>query len=161
MTIVGHGFPPLSPVQRVQFAWADVTPDNPAAADAEGELQLDIIVPGLDSGHYTIGVLVNGAVTTVGFTVVKPATLGVEPRSEDALRSLGDNLARVFHYYPGNKSWAFYDPEIPEVSTLEHIIDGETYWILLKSPVTGVILNRQYRDLNCAVGGDFWNVIVW
>lgn len=161
ITIVGHGFPPLSLVQRVQVAWADVTPDNPAAADAQGGLQLDIIVPRLDSGNYTIGVLVNGAVTTVGFTVVKPATLGVEPRSEDALRNLGDNLARVFRYYPENESWTFYDPEIPEVSTLEYFIYGESYWILLKSPVTGVILNRKHRDLNCAVGGDFWNVIVW
>ena len=161
ITVVGQGFPPLSQVESVHIWKVLAFMDGPASTDAQGKFRFDITIPGLDSGHYTIGVLVNGAVTTVGFTVVRAATLGVEPRSEDALRNLGDNLARVFHYYPGNKSWTFYDPEIPEVSTLEHFSDGETYWILLKSPVTGVILNRHYRYLNCAVGGDFWNVIVW
>ena len=156
ITIVGSGFPPLSPVQRVQVAWADVTPDNPAAANARGELQLDIIIPWLDDGRHTIGVLVNGTVTTIEFTVLSPATLGIEPRIDDALRFLGDNFVRAFRYHPETKNWNFYDPEIPEVSTLEYLIPGEAYWILLKSPVTGVGYN-----LNCAIGGNFWNVIVW
>ena len=156
ITIVGRGFPPLSPVQRVQVAWADVTPDNPASTDSQGKLQLDIIIPWLDDGRHTIGVLVNGTVTTVGFTVLSPATLGIDPRIEDALRFWGDNFVRAFRYSPENTSWTFYDPEIPEVSTLEYLIPGEAYWILLKSPVTGVGYN-----LNCAIGGNFWNVIVW
>ena len=163
IAVVGQGFPPLSPVESVHIWKVLAGMDGPAATDAQGEFRFDITIPGLDDGRYAIGVVVNGTVATAGFTILRPATagFGVEPRAEDALQNLGDNLVRVFGYYPENESWTFYDPEIPEVSPLEHLIYGEAYWILLESPVTGVMLNRKHRDLNCAVGGDFWNVIVW
>ena len=60
VTMLGHGFPPLSPVQRVQVDYIDVTPDGPASTDAQGRFRMDIIIPDLDSGRHLIQVEVAG-----------------------------------------------------------------------------------------------------
>ena len=159
VTIAGYGFPPNSPVESVQVGWVDVTPDNRAATDAQGKFQLDIFIPGLDSGRYAIQALVAGIPAVTRFYVPAPS-LEVHSETKDALRNLEDSLVRAFYFNSSLVEWLFYDPEIPSDNTLSYLMAGECYWILVKEPME-VILNRQTRDLTCQPDGKCWNVIVW
>ena len=159
VTVTGHGFPPLSPVQSVQVDWLDVTPDASVSTDAQGRFRMDIIIPGLNTGWYTIQVQVAGisAAARIGIIgYIIPAALTLV---EDAFPNLGDNLVRVFHF-DHNYGWAFYDPQVPEASTLEYMRPYGCYWLLVKEPAEG-ILNRQTRGLTCWPEGKCWNFIVW
>ena len=159
--VAGHGFPPLSPVQRVQVGSKDVTPDNPAATDAQGKFQLETFIPGVESGRQILLVQVNGITSTTLITVTNNSELWVLGSPvEEGLANLGDNLVRAFQFNWDIESWTFYDPEIPEVSTLSYLIAGGCYWILVKEPME-VILNRETRTLTCQPDGNCWNIIVW
>ena len=103
VTVAGYGFPPNAPVERVQVGWVNVTPYNPAAADAQGKFQLDIFVPGLDSGRYTIQALVAGIPAITGFYVPAPS-LEAHSGTKDAMRNLGDNRYCIILLGGGVKS---------------------------------------------------------
>ena len=158
-TVAGYGFPPLSPVQSVQVGWVDLTPDNPVSTDAQGEFQLDTIIPGLESGRHILLVQVNGITAT---TPIRAFYINPSPETpvREGLVNFGDNLVRAFQFNWDIESWTFYDPEIPEVSTLSYLIAGGCYWILVKEP-TEVILNARVRQLTCRPDGNCWNIIVW
>ena len=160
--VVGHGFPPHSPVDSVQVGGVDVTPDNPAGTDAQGKFQLDVPVPGLESGLHILLVQVNGITATTIIIVLHGGSVSpVYASAAEALQNLGDNLVRAFHFNPNFNEWTFYDPEIPEDdSTLGHFMYLECYWILVKEP-TEVILARQPRTFTCQPDGNCWNLIVW
>ena len=159
VTVAGHGFPHNSSVQRVRVGSVDVTPDEPAVADAQGNFRLDIIIPGLDDGRHVLLVQMND-ITATTIVLIPPIYWDPATPVMYALENLGDNFVRAFHFIPDIESWTFYDPEIPEVNTLSYLIAGECYWILVKEPME-VILNRQTRDLACQPDGNCWNLIVW
>ena len=77
----------------------------------------------------------------------------------EALEGLGDRLLRVFHFNNDTKVWAFYAPAVAADSTLELMVTGETYLVLV-SGSTRAILNRESRNLTCHQG-NCWNQIVW
>ena len=160
-TVVGYGFPPLSSVQRVQVGWIDVTPDNPVATDAQGKFRLDIIIPGVDNGRYVLLAQVNG-ITATTTVYVSPGSYGSpdELPAMYALQNLGDNLVRAFYFNHSLNEWEFYDPELPEVSTLGYFFPQECYWILVREPAE-VRLNARVRQLTCRRAGNCWNFIVW
>ena len=163
-TVVGYGFRPNSRVQKIQVGWIDVTPDNPVATDAQGKFRLDIIIPGVDNGRYVLLAQVNG-ITATTTVYVYPVRYGSpdELPAMYALQNLGDNLVRAFHFNPESaqyEQWTFYDPELPDVSTLGYFFPQECYWILVRKPME-VILNRQTRQLTCRADGNCWNFIVW
>ena len=160
VTVVGHDFPSLSPVQSVQVDWIAVTPEDPAATDDQGQFRLDIIIPGLDDGRHLIQVEVAGILAAIQFTVTSGNTGPLDTPTPEAIQNLGDNLVRVFHFDPNYNGWQFYDPEIPEDSTLTYFGNLGCYWILVKEPGE-VILNRRTRDLTCQPDGKCWNFIVW
>ena len=161
VTVTGHGFPPLSPVQSVQADWLDVTPADPASTDDRGQFRMDIIIPDLDVGRHLIQVEVAGIPAAIPFIIVSGDTGGaVAIPTVEAIRNLGDNLVRVFHFDPNYNGWEFYDPQVPEVSTLTYFVQLGCYWILVKEPAE-VILNRQTRTLTCRPDGKCWNFIVW
>ena len=161
VTLVGHGFPPHSSVQSVQVDWLAVPPYDPASTDDRGQFRMDIIIPDLDYGRHLIQVEVAGIPAAIQFIVTNSDTLGaVAIPTEEAIQNLGDNLVRVFHFDPNYNGWRFYDPEIPEVSTLAYFGNLGCYWILVKEPGE-VILNRRTRNLTCQPDGKCWNFIVW
>ena len=160
VTIVGHGFPPLSPVQSVKVDWIDVTPDDPAATDDKGQFRLDILIPGLDAGRHLIQVEVAGIPIAIRFLIQGPNIGPLDTPTAEAIQNFGNNLVRVFHFDPNYNGWRFYDPEIPEVSTLTYFGNLGCYWILVKEPGE-VILNRRTRNLTCQPDGKCWNFIVW
>lgn len=84
----------------------------------------------------------------------------VDIPTSEAVVNFGDNLVRIFHFDPNYNGWEFYDPQIPEVSTLTYFVHLGCYWILVKEPAE-VILNRQTRTLTCQPDGKCWNFIVW
>jgi len=160
VTIVGHGFPPLSPVQSVQVDWIAVAPEDPASTNDMGQFRLDILIPGLENGVRTIRVRVAGIPIAIRFIIQGPNIGPLDTPTADALRDLGDNLVRVFHFSPRSNHWTFYDPEVPEVSTLTYFDYWECYWLLVKEPAE-VILGRQIRNLTCRPDGKCWHFIVW
>lgn len=167
VVVRGSGFPPLAPLQSIWASYVDLTPYHDLATDAQGNLEFEFRVPGLNLGAHHLTVEVNGGIVGVKFWVISSATdTGIDetPVSE-VVERLDGNFVRSFHYRCDTKTWAFYDPAVGESDYNDHytqyyFIAGRSYWILVKEPME-VILNRQTRDLTCQPDGKCWNFIVW
>ena len=160
VTVAGYGFPPLSPVESVLVDdWSDVAPDNPVATNAQGQFRLDITFPGL------VGIVWHTLqVQVAGVSAATPIVIWRDYQevdlAADAFQNLGDNLVRVFHFSHDYNKWYFYDPQVPEASTMDHLVKQKCYWLLVKEPAE-VILGRKIRNLTCWPEGKCWNFIVW
>ena len=159
ISVSGEGFKQYVPVSSVKVGPIEVTPAPRPSTDAQGMIEFEITIPGLDTGIQTVEVMVGGTTASSGFTVTESGVAagaivavaaGVEP--------LGDNLESIWHFNNDTKSWSFYDGL--EGSDLENLITGETYLIQVKS-TTEVILNHRTRNLTCNATGNCWNQIVW
>ena len=75
------------------------------------------------------------------------------------MQGLGDKLERVFHFNNDTKVWAFYAPAVAGDSTLDIMVEGETYLVLV-SQTTQAVLNGESRNLTCN-RGNCWNQILW
>ncbi len=160
ITVTGVGFKTFVPVESVKIGTIEITPSPKPNTDANGMLDFDVLIPGLDVGIQTVEVRVGGTTSSTGFTVTESAVSpgDIRPVAE-AISELGDNLVSVWNFNNDTKVWAFYDPTLSEGNTLTHMITGETYLLRIKT-TTEVILNRDTRSLTC-VGGNCWNQIVW
>jgi len=78
---------------------------------------------------------------------------------DEALQGLGDRLLRVFHFNNDTKVWTFYTPVVSGDSTLDFMVEGETYLVLV-SETTQAFLNGESRNLTCYLG-NCWNQILW
>lgn len=160
VTVAGYGFPPHSPVQSVLVDdRLDVAPDNPVATNAQGQFRLDITIPGL------VGIVWHTLqVQVAGISAATPIVIWWDYQevdlAADAFQNLGDNLVRVFHFSHDYNKWYFYDPQVPEASTMDHLFKQRCYWLLVKEPGE-VILGRKIRNLTCWPEGKCWNFIVW
>ena len=160
VTVAGYGFPPFSPVQSVRLDdGVDVTPDNSVSTNDQGQFRLEITIPGLNHDRYTIQAQVAGISAATPIAIIWWGNQGID-LAADAFQNLGDNLVRVFHFSHDFNKWYFYDPQVPEVSTLEHLIKQKCYWVLVEEPAEA-ILGRQIRTLTCPPEGKCWNFIVW
>ncbi len=161
VTVAGYGFPPLSPVQSVLVDdGLDVAPDNPVDTNAQGQFRLDITFPGLvGTVWHTLQVQVAGVSATTPIVIIGHTIPAADTLAADAFQNLGDNFVRVFHF-DHNYGWEFYDPQVPEASTLRSMRDSGCYWLLVKEP-TEVFINRKIRNLTCWPEGKCWNFIVW
>lgn len=93
---------------------------------------------------------------TPGFNLT--AAAGSESDPSRLFAALPD-LVRAFAFDNATKQWDFFDPVVPEVSTLTRFMPGNTYWLLV-SRSTWLLLNEVERNLTC-VGDNCWNLIVW
>ena len=159
ITLRGDGFKAYVPVQEVKVGSIEVTPTPAPSTDAQGGLEFDINIPGIDTGIQTIEVQVSGTTASIGFNVRPPAAVGSETAVDVAVAPLGDNFLRAFNFNNDSKSWTFYDPAVGDASTMTHFIGGSSYWILVGQDAS-VILNRKSRNLTCK-DGNCWNLIVW
>ena len=160
VTLSGEGFKTFAPVASVKIGSIDITPAPNPHTDANGMMEFDVLIPGLDVGIQTIEVRVGGTTSSTGFTVIESgiAPGDIKPVAE-ATEELGANLVSVWNFNNDSKVWSFYDPTLDEGNTLTHMITGETYLIRIKADQE-VILNRDTRNLTC-VGDNCWNQIVW
>ncbi len=76
-----------------------------------------------------------------------------------AFQPLGNKLVRVFYFQNSTKSWLWYDPATPDVSTLAEMELGKSYWILVTETVSFELHGRT-RKLTCA-NGNCWNLFPW
>ncbi|MDE2940024.1 MAG: hypothetical protein OXR67_14100 [Chloroflexota bacterium] len=159
-TMRGTGFRTHIPVYQVEFADINIFPGHPVSTDANGEFEVELMAPGLDAGQQTVRTTVAGVTASATFDI-KPSGVaaGASMTVAEALERLGDRLLRVFHFNNDAKVWAFYAPAVPVDSTLELMVEGETYLVLV-SGTTQAILNGESRSLTCHQG-NCWNQIVW
>jgi hypothetical protein len=159
-TMTGTGFRHFIPVSSVTFGNIDLSPGATVSTDANGEFTVELLAPGLDTGQQTVRATVAGVTAGATF-VIKPT--GVVPGAPtpiaEALEDLGDRLLRVFHFNNDAKAWTFYAPMVADDSTLDLMVAGETYLVLV-SETTQAILNGKSLSLTC-YQGNCWNQIVW
>ena len=165
VTVTAAGFRTYVPISEVSVGGIEVTPSPKPATDAVGNVEFEILIPGLGNGIQTIEVTVGGGNTestaSVGFTVTASGVASGNTTPVAAgVTALGENFVRSFHFNNDTKMWTFYDPDAGDASTQENFIAGETYWILVMETVDDVILNNTTRNLTC-VDGNCWNQIVW
>ena len=76
VTLSGEGFKTFAPVASVKIGSIDITPAPNPHTDANGMMEFDVLIPGLDVGIQTIEVRVGGTTSSTGFTVTES---GVNP----------------------------------------------------------------------------------
>ena len=164
VTVMGTGFTPFAPVERVTLGnkeWTYGLEAPAATIDAWGTFEFDILFPGFNEGSHALRVETNGEDAATEIVIypsgVIPAEFGY--RAERLKEILGDNFVRSFHYSPYFREWSFYDPELPETSNLRWLYSGKCYWILVKEPVDGMDRNPAL-NLTCTPEGNCWNLVV-
>ena len=159
VTVTGSGFNAYASVSEVTIGSLDITPIPQARTDAQGRVEFDIIIPGMNSGIQTVDVTIREIVSSAGFTVTSAADVGAETPVAEGVANMGDNFVRSFNFNNDTKEWSFYDPEAGEASTQANFIAGASYWILV-GQTQEVILNGRTRTLTC-VNDNCWNLVVW
>ena len=159
-TLSGFGFRKHVPASSVMFGSIDVTPGGSAITDSRGEFTVEVTAPGLDPGLQTVQVTVAGVTASTPFEVTTPGVVsGAIVPATEGLEELGDGLEVAFHFNNGTKAWTYYDPLVSEENTLNFLVTGETYLVLVRE-TTEAILNGRTRNLTC-LDGRCWNHIVW
>ena len=136
------------------------------STDRTGAVTSEVTVPGLDPGTYSVIMEVGEeehlTIAIGEVEILSEGAIGTEITAAEGLANLGDNLIAVFHFNNAAKEWSFYDPrpEFADLNTLENMIQGEAYWILVSEDVDEVVLNNKVRSLTCR-GDDCWNLEVW
>ena len=89
--------------------------------------------------------------------IVMPRPAPSTPPAAGSLKSLGNNLVRVFGFNNAAKQWSFYDPLFPCASgnTLTSMVPGEAYFLQVERDQTAVLNGRENR---LSAG---WNLIPW
>ena len=155
--------PVYASVDRVQIAGRDVLPAGNFSTDRTGSVTVDgVVIPGLDPGTYSILMDVDDTVAIGSLDILSEGPIGTEVPVAEALADLGDSLEAVFYFDNISKTWSFHDPrpEFADLNTLDNLVNGEAYWVLVSSDVADVVLNNKSRSLTCS-GGDCWNLVIW
>ena len=154
--------PVYASVDRIQIAGRDVLPVGNFSTDGDGSVTVDgVVIPGLDPGTYSVLLDVDDTVA-IGSVDVLAEVVGTDTPVAEGLADLGDNLSAAFYFDNISKTWSFYDPrpEFADLNTLDSLINGEAYWVLVSSDVDDAVLNNKTRSLTCS-GGDCWNLVIW
>ena len=160
VTVLGQGFRRFFTVTSVTLDGMDLLPAPRPYTDHAGKVAFKLTVPGLAEGIHQLTVTAGGATASASFTVED--SLAPEESAapiEKALASLGSRFVRCFHFNNGTKEWTFYDPRVKEHSTLDSLVPGVPYWILVRE-TTEAFLNGRLRLLTC-FRGNCWNQLLW
>ena len=149
----------------IEVKIGSLTVNVPASAhtDGDGAIEgLEVLVPSLDPALYTVQMKVGETVTIGELTVMDDTAVGVPQALPDAIEAVGDNLEAVFYFNDATKSWQVFDPrpEWADLNTLEELVSGQAYWILIKETQDDAVLNGRLRSLTCS-GDNCWNLEVW
>ena len=161
------GMPVYTEVEEITIGGATVGGSLDLRTDRDGALTAKgVTIPGLDPGTYSVVMKVgsdaNQTVAIGSIEVLLEEVAGARAVLPAALSELGDNLVAVFYFDNVSKEWSFFDPrpEFAELNTLDGLIQGQAYWILVGEAVSEVVLNDRTRNLTCS-NGDCWNLQVW
>lgn len=162
-----EGMPVYTEVEEITIGGANALGSRTVRTDRNGNATAEnIAIPGLDQGTYSVVMKVgSGASQTVAIgsiDVLKEEEAGAKAELPAALSVLGENLVAVFYFDNVSKEWSFFDPrpEFAELNTLDSLIEGQAYWILVGEAVSEVVLNDTTTELTCS-NGDCWNLKVW
>ncbi len=164
ITLSVEKMPVHSRVSRIEIGGRDVMPAGTAGTDGSGAVTVeDIVIPGLDPGTYSVLLEVNNTVAIGNLDILPEGPIGTGTPVSEALAPLGDSVGAVFYFDGVSKEWLFYDPrpEFAGLNTLEELVAGEPYWILVTEDVEDVALGGKSRSLTCSAGGNCWNLMVW
>ena len=160
VTLDAQGFRQYVPVTSVMVGVIEVTPTPLPYTDQDGNVTLEVIIPGVDTGVQTVTVEAGGITASAGFTITRSGVAdGAATSTATGVANLGNRFARSFHFDNDTKTWEFYDPAAGGASTQDSLISGESYWVLV-TETTEAILNGKTRQLTC-VRGNCWNLLVW
>ena len=160
VTLDAQGFRQYVPVTSVMVGVIEVTPTPLPYTDQDGNVTLEVIIPGVDTGVQTVTVEAGGITASAGFTIAPSGVAeGAATPTAAGVANLGDRFVRSFHFDNDTKTWEFYDPAAGDASTQDSLISGESYWVLV-TETTEAILNGKTRQLTC-VRGNCWNLVVW
>ena len=160
------GMPVYTNVYSIEVGGRNVLGGQNFSTDRTGAVTSEVIVPGLDPGTYSVIMEVGEeehlTIAIGEVEVLSEGAIGTEVTAAEGLANLGDNLVAVFHFNNAAKEWSFYDPrpEFADLNTLDNMVQGEAYWILISEDVEEVVLNNKVRSLTCR-GDDCWNLEVW
>ena len=160
------GMPVYTNVYSIEVGGRNVLGGQNFSTDRTGAVTSEVIVPGLDPGTYSVIMEVGEeehlTIAIGEVEVLSEGAIGTEVTAAEGLANLGDNLVAVFHFNNAAKEWSFYDPrpEFADLNTLDNMVQGEAYWILIAEDVDEVVLNNKVRSLTCR-GDDCWNLEVW
>ena len=167
ISLTVEGMPVYTEVDEITIGGANALGSRTFRTDRDGNVTADgLAIPGLDPGTYSVVMKVgSGATQTVAIgsiTVLTEVVPGAVAMLPAALDNLGDNLEAVFYFGNVSKEWSFYDPrdEFADLNTLDGLVAGQPYWILVGEAVDEVVLNDKTRSLTCS-NGDCWNLVVW
>ncbi|MDE2779623.1 MAG: hypothetical protein OXI91_08115 [Chloroflexota bacterium] len=139
--------PPPAPEQVAATPLPPATPNVVAAG-------LSKATP--DSGE---GAATAGPGSPEGPMAVGGADPGVSVPVGEAVAPLGDSLVVAWHYIDATDEFVYYDPELPDESTLKAMTSGQTYLIMVDESVTVVIDGKELHfvcnEKTC------WNTVVW
>ena len=164
ITLSVEKMPVHSRVSRIEIGGRDVMPAGTPGTDGSGAVTVeDIVIPGLDPGTYSVLLEVNNTVAIGNVDILPEGPIGTGTPVSEALAPLGDSVGAVFYFDGVSKEWLFYDPrpEFAGLNTLEELVAGEPYWILVTEDVEDVALGGKSRSLTCSAGGNCWNLMVW
>ena len=160
------GMPVYTNVGSIEVGGRNVLGGQNFSTDRTGAVTSEVTVPGLDPGVYSVIMEVGEEehrVIAIGeVEILSEGAIGTEVTAAEGLANLGDNLVAVFHFNNAAKEWSFYDPrpEFADLNSLDNMVQGEAYWILISEDVDEVVLNNKVRSLTCR-GDDCWNLEVW
>ncbi len=164
ITLSVEKMPVHSRVSRIEIGGRDVMPAGTPGTDGSGAVTVeDIVIPGLDPGTYSVLLEVNNTVAIGNLDILPEGPIGTGTPVGEALAPLGDSVGAVFYFDGVSKEWLFYDPrpEFAGLNTLEELVAGEPYWILVTEDVEDVALGGKSRSLTCSAAGNCWNLMVW
>ena len=139
---------------------------NPSIGSSTGEtdsVTASVNIAGLGVGTYyaTITITGDGATNSPQYAEVTLSVTSAgdqnNPPVATGLASLGTNLVIAWGYQAGESTggWTFYNPLLPEMSTLEILRVGRGYWVNVTLPCT---LEYGTKTYPLAAG---WNLIGW
>ena len=167
VSLTAEGMPVHTDIDEITIGGANIGNASDFRTDRDGNVTADnLTIPGLDPGTYSVVMKVgsgdNQTVAIGSITVLTEEVAGAVAELPGALSELGDNLEAVFYFGNVSKEWSFYDPreDFADLNTLDGMIAGEAYWILVGEAVDEVVLNNKTRSLPCS-NGDCWNLVVW
>ena len=85
--------------------------------------------------------------------------MGVPVPVAEALAPLGDSILVAWHYIEGTDEFLYYDPALPEESTLKVMASGQTYLMMVDESVTVVIDGKELHFV--CDENPCWNSVVW
>ena len=162
VTLMVENMPVHARVSEIEIGGRDVMPNPTPSTDGDGDVTVAVICPGLDEGTYSVELEVDDTVAIGSLDILPERPTGAGTPVDEALGSLGDDLLAVFYFEGVSKEWLFYDsrPEFAELNTLEQLVVGEPYWVLVSGDVGDVALGGKSRSFTCN-GGNCWNLMVW